>query len=453
MTGKQMFDSMQYLEDELLEEGTRRRVRTRRSLYVCAAAACAALVLGAVLLVPGRTVDPSVPDGAPVMEASGEIAFTAPTAPPQRGGVPDETEPEPAKPAALAWNDRDPAADTQADASWVLVSEPLTAEQLADCRPEILREWMVDAVSGYAAYHLANGAGGLAYVELTFSSSGWPGTLTVRIRDKDAAQLPSCGMEWWETDKVDSLNGQEYRAYRLRYLHGEGDPERNPPEAWTDLRVVFEKENLEYTLLTSAAGTWEEQAGMDLAELLLCYAGTHAVPDLSEFHCGEHLLRDEELTWDEALADPDFGAYVPAQGPEGMALDFTRRYQFDTVENILTLYWENDGSYLLWHIKPVSWESERRRVTAAEIERYDLRLYAAPWTEHADQADWMTLDRPVFSIGELSEDLVNARTYVDYDGLPGMRFSVEYETGVLVELNAKGVAPAWIYETLTTIGN
>ena len=65
----------------------------------------------------------------------------------------------------------------------------------------------------------------------------------------------------------------------------------------------------------------------------------------------------------------------------------------------------------------------------------------------------MTLDRPVFSIGELSEDLVNARTYVDYDGLPGMRFSVEYETGVLVELNAKGVAPAWIYETLTTIGN
>ena len=51
--------------------------------------------------------------------------------------------------------------------------------------------------------------------------------------------------------------------------------------AWTELTAVFEKENVACTLHTAAPRSAEEAAAMDLADLLLAYAGTHSAPELN----------------------------------------------------------------------------------------------------------------------------------------------------------------------------
>ena len=51
--------------------------------------------------------------------------------------------------------------------------------------------------------------------------------------------------------------------------------------AWTELTAVFEKENVACTLHTAAPGSAKAAAAMDLADLLLAYAGTHSTPDLN----------------------------------------------------------------------------------------------------------------------------------------------------------------------------
>lgn len=463
MTGEQLFESLQYLDDALVEEapvGNSRRVWLRWG----AAAAAFVLVTGAVLALPRLRSGGEVPAPA---AGSGEVYWTElpriadETARPiQPGGVPGPdavpvgvpgTEAGAPVPDILAWNDIDVSERIAADVAGVMqVAEPLTAAQTAACAPEIRLEWM-EEFTGFAAYYLKDGAGGLAYIELTVPSPARNGKCTVRIRDVNAPAYAGCIMQPQPEEKVGSINGQDYRAYRIRYLHGQGDPKSNPPEDWTELTVRFVKENVEYTLSTDAPASQALQAETELRDLLLAYAGTHNVPDLSAFRCGEYLYRDDDLTLNEALSDPDFGAYLPAAGPEGFEFDFARRYQFEEVSNYLMAYWTQGRAYLQWLAQPVTEEAHSRIVTAAEPERYDLSRYPVPWSTSVPPTLWETVQDPVFRAGELTQALVDARVHTDDEGMPMCRFGVLCDSGVLLEVSAKGVPPEWLYEALTQI--
>ena len=308
--------------------------------------------------------------------------------------------------------------------------------------PEIREAWMAQ-FNGYASYYLHGGAGGLAYIDLTVTNAAWGGTSTVHIRDKDAPEPATCYVRPLETDKVGSYGGQEYRAYRLTY-------DIYPSEPWTELTVVFEKENVEYTLSANVPQAQEELAAADLRDLLLCYAGTHSAPDLSAFHCGEHLYRDEELTLAEALADPDFGAYLPAEGPEGFELVQLRRYQLeDTVNYLLAFWFTAGGEQLSWLIKPADADALSRVVDPAEPERYDWNRYGVPWSAYAAQENWLTIENPVFRLGDLTPELIDTRVHAGDEGALMCRFGVLFENGVVIEINAKGIDPDWLYDALT----
>ena len=467
MTGEQLFESLQYLDDTLVEEalaGNGRRVWLRWG----AAAAAFVLVTGAVLALPRLRSGGEVPAPA---AGSGEVYWTElpriadETARPiQPGGVPgpdavpvgvpgvEAESGSEATPPVLAWNDVSGAAETiGADVAGVMqVAEPLTGAQTAACAPEIRLEWMED-FTGFAAYYLKDGAGGLAYIELSVPSPARNGKCTIRIRDVNAPAYVGCIMQPQPEEKVGSINGQDYRAYRIRYFHGEGDPKSSPPEDWTELTVRFVKENVEYTLCTDAPASQTLQAETELRDLLLAYAGTHNVPDLSAFRFGEYLYRDDDLALDAALSDPDFGAYLPAEGPESLDFDFARRYQFEEVSNYLMAYWTQGRAYLQWLIQPVTEEARSRIVTAAEPERYDLSLYPVPWSRSVPPEERETMNDPVFRAGELTQALVDARVQPGDEGMPMCRFGVLCDSGVLVEVSAKGVPPEWIYEALTQI--
>ena len=451
MTSIQLFESLQYLDDGLLEETP--AVNARRVwLRWGAAAACALLVAGAVLALPRLKNEPAPATGGEVYWTplpQGAAGGAETPRPIQPGGVPG---PEAAEavpvPTVLAWNEVDGAAWTpEADVAGVMqVAEPLTAAQTAECSPEIRLDWM-DDFTGYAAYYLKDGAGGLAHIEMKVTDPG-VGTYTVRLRDVNAPEMPSC-YPAKETDSVGSLNGQEYRAYRMQYYHGEGDPALNPPAAWTEMKLVFVRENVEYTLLADVPQTLADAAAIDLRDLLLAYAGSHSVPDLSAFRCGEYLYRDDTLTLPEALADPDFGAYLPAAGPEGFDFDFARRYQFEEVSNYLLAVWMQGRADLEWLVQPLTAEAEERIVDPAEREHYDLSLYSIPWSKSVPSELWMTVQDPVFRIGELTPALVDARIHYGDEGVPACHFSVLYESGIVVRVIAKGVPAAWVYEALT----
>lgn len=308
MTGKQLFDSLDYLDGALLvEAGTAAQSKRPALRRVAAAAAGLALIAGAALALsrPGTSSLPASTEAV----AGGKVNQTEVqrVGVPQPGGVPGtdaklpDAESAPAS-LRLVWNERDAEEAAAKDMGVVVVSEPLTAAQLAECAPGIRLEWM-ETFEGYAAYYLKDGAGGLAWVELRVTKADAGRAYTVRLRDADAPELPGCYGYQPETDRVGSVGGQEYRAYRLQYWHGEGEPGEHPPAEWVDLTVIFEREGVAYTMSASCPAAQEDTAAADLADLLLCYAGTHGAPDLEAFRCGEHVLIDESLSLDEARAE------------------------------------------------------------------------------------------------------------------------------------------------------
>ena len=453
MTGKQLFESMQYLDDSLLCDHAEADARPRRWMSWAAAACLVLAFVGAAFFHGPKAADVGAHTDSP---NSGQIPVAGESSarPVQRVGVPGPGAEPAAAPenAGLVWNETDGAlAQDVGIAGVMMVGEALSAAQLADCAPEIRLEWMKQ-MEGTAVYYLKDGAGGLAFVELRVTNPAGGSAVTIRIRDKNAPEMPFCPVGRTETDREGSIGTLTYRAYRSAYYHGEGDPALFPPEAWVELAVVFEKENIEYTMRAGVPQTEEEAAEQDLADLLLSYAGTHTVPDLGSFRYGEYLLRDDALTPEAARADPDFGAYLPAAAPEGFAVDWIRRYQLADVQNYLRAFWIGDGGNDLdWMICTVTEETRSRLVSVEEPEKYDLSLYPRPWASSVPPEYRLTVENPVFRIGELTREAVDARVHTGDQGQPMLRFGVLLENGILVSVNSRGADPGWVYEALANL--
>ncbi len=164
----------------------------------------------------------------------------------------------------------------------------------------------------------------------------------------------------------------------------------------------------------------------------------------------------EVSTIDEALADPDFGAYVPDTIPSGFRFESARRVQ-DKTRNYLWIMWYSDTGrldYAEWRISFISSEDESRLVDVGKTETYDLSLYPIPRAESVPDELREIVDNPIFRIEDLTLDVVNARSYqVDDAGdTPGNRasFSVLYGK-VLVEIRIKGMEAEAIFDILKAL--
>ena len=98
-------------------------------------------------------------------------------------------------------------------------------------------------------------------------------------------------------------------------------------------------------------------------------------------------------------------------------------------------------------------EADANRVTtAADTLNYDMSLYPIPLCESVPEELRQIVDHPIFSIDELTQDVVNRRAYYvnDSGDTAGARmtFGVLYGE-VLVEVTTKGVSPEWLYEQLS----
>ena len=61
------------------------------------------------------------------------------------------------------------------------------------------------------------------------------------------------------------------------------------------------------------------------------------------------------------------------------------------------------------------------------------------------------MENPTFRASELTMEQIDARTHYDDDGCALLRFSVLYDSGVLVSIEARGVSPEWVFGQLDSI--
>lgn len=333
----------------------------------------------------------------------------------------------------------------------MMVSEPLTAEQLARCVPDTLPEGLRIRESA-AHYYLKNGAGGLASVELRLSAPALTNPITLRLWLPDRPPRYDCVTEPQPTETAaGELEGLVYRAYQYEYLHGEGDPDQNPPARWLCLFLSFERAGTAYQLLCEVPEAEETQARNTFAALLQSYARSRNAPELETFQCGEYVHRDETLSPEEARADPDFGAYYPAQPPAGMESDFIRRYQFQDSDNNLYGIWTGDGASLEWMISYADMETRERLTRPEEREAYDLSFYPGAWYQNAPPEVRDRLEKPTFQIETLTMDMIKSRQRSDGDITWTVQFCVLYPSGVQVRVNGRNLDADWVYETLKSM--
>ncbi len=284
MRGSLLFESLQFLDEELLEACEEARERPRPVLRWGALAACCLIAAGAALVLP--RIKPSAPVSDPGVSAVPlETPGTAPGVwnldfQPRPGG---ELPPAPgpaAEPEPLYWNDL-PELPAVLGSWYPLVGEALTEEELAVCAPGTEERW-IEGCEGYAAYIGAEGVGGLAWVMLLVSAERLEEPIQVTLRDVNAPAPPSFpgGLLGPEEAHAGRVNDQEYRAFRCYYEDGEGEK-----RVW--LAAVFEKEGVEFTLGADVPEAQEKTAGTDLLWLLAAYTDLPA-PDLGGFRFGEH---------------------------------------------------------------------------------------------------------------------------------------------------------------------
>ena len=304
MNGLVLLESLQYVDDRLLEEGSVPAKGGSPWLRWGAVAACAALlVCGGLLLrgaLEGRAAPGAVtagPGGLVFLpEPSGYITLPQFTegdpASPQAGTQPVNTprpEPDEATPGDLTPPPErgEPEVFSYDVGSLIfgravyggepiLVSRDLTAEEFAACAPETLPAW-AEVQCAYAMYALADGSGGLKLVglQLRDKTSEYSGTMcTIQLRELTEELRESLGPE----EDLPSIGGQAYRAtreYEERPLY--------PDQRFVTIQVSFIKGNVLYTLLASEPGELEQTAAMDLYDVFLAYLDTRTTPDLGSF--------------------------------------------------------------------------------------------------------------------------------------------------------------------------
>ena len=285
MKEMKLLESLQYLEDGLLEESESASFRRKTWAAPAAAAACLLIAAGAAFTLPRVLRTRPLPDPGWLNAVTASPAGSGETSRPTgafdlepRPGATAAATPAPpppgpaAEPDPLYWNELTELPAGGGSAWYLLVGEALTEGELSACAPGT-EEWWIEGCEGYATYIGAEGAGGLAWVTLLVSAEELEDPIQVTIRDTDAPEPPRLpGLPGPEEAHAGRLNDQEYRAFRYRYEDGQG-----AARAW--LSAVFEKDGVEFNLLADVPEALEKTAGMDLHWLIAAYSRT-PVPDL-----------------------------------------------------------------------------------------------------------------------------------------------------------------------------
>ena len=434
MRGNELLDRMDLIDPEFIEAADA-DPKKHRHLPVgwIATAACFFLLLAGIRLgiQPVSVDDPTEPT-----EQTQPSAVTAPVT------IDDPVETIQTQPLWLPYYNSYDENTVAADRKLYIpcfFGEQLTAEELESILPKNLPANL--NVEGYAGF---SGAAGLdieaelLMVDLYFVPEQTEAELSLQIWKYD---YPSCII--LEPKPITSnWQGTDYTLYAYPAANG-----------LTYLSAEAEREGW-FWYYNLSIPTEQTEQGKALLESVICSFET--VPDFSVIQVDEiPEYRDEQMTHEEALNDPDFGSHFLAEIPAGFQSESICRYK-DYASDYLYGLWRRRYEELYWRVSRIT-EADRERITSvATKENYDLSLYPIPRAESVPEELREIVNDPIFLAEELTLDAVMARAYQiqdagDADGWR-MHFSVLYGD-VLVEVRTKGVDPEWVYDKLIALTN
>jgi len=234
------------------------------------------------------------------------------------------------------------------------------------------------------------------------------------------------------SDKSAGTETQMSAADEGAYYYKEGDAVEDAVVTEAEMELVENDTDMPSELITENNANQEELQVGDSAPL---------APEAEEFSMAE--IREEET----------LGAYVPDRFPEGYVFESGSR--------------ETDGSlFARWSkgmddiVISVMWyesdaETDGRIVDVTKPETYDVHLYDIPYAETVPEEYRQIFDNPIFPEKDFSAEMVSARIKEVADegdtGTPRGRFSVLYESGVIVSFNGDCDAER-VWQMFTSIG-
>jgi hypothetical protein len=316
-------------------------------------------------------------------------------------------------------------------------AEKLSEETLRSLTPEQMPDWM--ALSGYVSF--------LGYAGM----EGEPELIGIRLYITTDLTNADLFLDISKYNYVDCviqdfepipslLDGISYTCYQWQTADG-----------LTHLKAEAVRDGWTWCYVLSLPSEQTEQ-GKDILETVVPMFST--MPDF-RFIKATNIpnFLDEKRTIEEALEDPEFGAYFLRQVPSGFVPENIRRYM-DYQSDYLYGFWSRGYGYLRWQVSRIA-DEDRARITAVDDrENYDLSLYPIPRADSVPEELREIVDHPIFLAEELSLEVAMARAYRvadagDTDGWR-MNFSVLFGD-ILVEISAKDVDPQWVYDQLAAL--
>jgi len=164
------------------------------------------------------------------------------------------------------------------------------------------------------------------------------------------------------------------------------------------------------------------------------------------------------LTYEQALSDADFGAYVSMSAPAQFNFSSAQKSS-GQIGDSLSVMWKdaesNSDGCIAWKISKTAEDEYDRVVNANEREKYDTSLYTFPWDTSVPENLQGYFENPLFRLEDLTLDTIQARAYHTDDDLREtlglrMEFSVLYGD-VVVIVNTKGMSPEQLFKMLTDV--
>ena len=457
MRGHEFLDHMELIDPAYVEAADQLPKKKKQTFIKWGAlAACLCLAIAGAALLPKLQNDPALgPEPAPA-PAPGEVIlreeepevypehpilhpgdeeYVVPAPEPEE---PDERE-HPREIGTIVFNE--PTASMDVCRTYIpgCFTEELNETELAAVTPDRLAAGMT--LSGFARF---DGEGRFLSVSLAVQIPSFSNPVSVVFEKGEP--LICYVVEGGEA--ISTVNGMELRLYQGSY-----DEETHWLQAYGSMG------DYAITVSYDAVGIYLDQAQADLITVLDCFTCyADGKPDFSAI-TAEYIppYIFEELTFAEAQADPDFGAYMPTALPEGFAEERFHRHMEQNV-NYLSGHWSkgwgSDFADLYWEISFFDESKQQRLTAAADTEQYDLSLYPIPRADSVPEELREIVDNPIFLAEELTLDVVQARAYRiqdagDSDGWR-MAFSVKYGD-IVVEVRAKGLDPQWMYDQLAAL--
>ena len=165
------------------------------------------------------------------------------------------------------------------------------------------------------------------------------------------------------------------------------------------------------------------------------------------------------LTFEQALSDADFGAYVSTSVPVEFRFSSAQK-STGHIRDSLSVMWKDEAgssdSSIAWRVFMSDKDELDRIVYTNEREKYDMALYSYPWETSVPEELQSCFVNPVFLSDDLTLDTLLARAYHtddDQRDTLGLRmdFSVLYGD-VVVFVNTKGMLPEQLYQMLMELG-